>query len=122
VLFASCHPGRDPIGIFTISGVYFAEASLFLNISCILAAFAICGSLDERGEEIIPFAEFEGVGLLRYCALHLIPAKIYSHARKATLNSSSADSSQGTMICWRLFRSNLNGGDISEVNEYYAEG
>jgi hypothetical protein len=45
--------------------VYFAEASLYLNISCILAAFTISKSLDERGEEITPPVEFEGIGTLR---------------------------------------------------------
>ncbi|KAJ8590794.1 cytochrome P450 [Rhizopogon salebrosus TDB-379] len=41
-------------------GMYFAEASLYLNIACILAAFTISKPLDEKGEEITPPAEFEG--------------------------------------------------------------
>ncbi|KAG1742799.1 cytochrome P450 [Suillus paluster] len=41
------------------------EASLYLNISCILAAFTIAKPLDERGEEITPPAEFESVGPIR---------------------------------------------------------
>ncbi|KAG1747611.1 cytochrome P450 [Suillus lakei] len=45
-------------------GWHFAEASLYLNISCILAAFTIAKPLDERGEEITPPVEFENVGIL----------------------------------------------------------
>jgi hypothetical protein len=48
-----------------ISGIHFAEASLFLNISCILAAFTIAKPLNERGEEITPPTEFESIGVLR---------------------------------------------------------
>ncbi|KAG0694047.1 cytochrome P450 [Suillus ampliporus] len=43
-------------------GLHFAEASLYLNISCILAAFTIAKPLDERGEEITPPAEFQNLG------------------------------------------------------------
>jgi hypothetical protein len=49
---------------YLISGSYFAEASLYLNISCILAAFTIAKQLGEMGEEITPPAEFENVGPL----------------------------------------------------------
>jgi hypothetical protein len=48
-----------------ISGMYFAEASLYLNFACILAAFTISKPLDEKGEEITPPAEFEGGGEIR---------------------------------------------------------
>ncbi|KAG2041285.1 cytochrome P450 [Suillus americanus] len=44
--------------------LHLAEASLYLNISCILAAFTIAKQLDEMGEEITPPAEFENVGVL----------------------------------------------------------
>ncbi|KAG0699536.1 cytochrome P450 [Suillus ampliporus] len=47
-------------------GLHFAEASLYLNISCILAAFTIAKPLNERGEEITPPAEFENFGVLRH--------------------------------------------------------
>ncbi|KAG1884670.1 cytochrome P450 [Suillus subluteus] len=47
-------------------GLHLAEASLYLNISCILAAFTIAKQLDEMGEEIIPPVEFENVGVLWY--------------------------------------------------------
>ncbi|OJA14795.1 hypothetical protein AZE42_09716, partial [Rhizopogon vesiculosus] len=59
------HPGRYRIECLRfISGVYFAEASLYLNLSCILAAFTISKPLNERGEEITPPAEFESIGAL----------------------------------------------------------
>ncbi|KAG1742796.1 cytochrome P450 [Suillus paluster] len=45
---------------------HFAEASLYLNISCTLAAFTIAKLLNERGEEITPPAEFECVGPIRH--------------------------------------------------------
>ncbi|KAG2743323.1 cytochrome P450 [Suillus brevipes Sb2] len=45
-------------------GLHFAEALLYLNISCILAAFTIVKQLDEMGEEITPPVEFENVGPL----------------------------------------------------------
>ncbi|KAG2035689.1 cytochrome P450 [Suillus americanus] len=45
-------------------GLHFAQASLYLNIVCILAVFTIAKPLDERGEEITPPAEFENVGVL----------------------------------------------------------
>ncbi|KAG1738651.1 cytochrome P450 [Suillus paluster] len=45
---------------------HFAEASLYLNISCTLAAFTIAGPLDEKGEEFTPPAEFESVGPIRH--------------------------------------------------------
>ncbi|KAG2140991.1 cytochrome P450 [Suillus clintonianus] len=47
-------------------GFHFAEASLYINICCILAAFTIAKPLDERGEEITPPAEFESFGALWY--------------------------------------------------------
>lgn len=49
---------------YLIPGLHFAEASLYLSISCILAAFTIGKALDARGEEITPPAEFESSGLL----------------------------------------------------------
>jgi hypothetical protein len=44
-----------------ISGLHFAEASSYLNISisCILAAFTIIKQLDKSGKEITPPAMFE---------------------------------------------------------------
>ncbi|KIK35267.1 hypothetical protein CY34DRAFT_812300 [Suillus luteus UH-Slu-Lm8-n1] len=45
-------------------GLHFAEASLYLNISCILAAFTIAKPLDARGQEITPPAEFESPSLI----------------------------------------------------------
>ncbi|KAG1805788.1 cytochrome P450 [Suillus subaureus] len=45
-------------------GLHLAEASLYLNISCILAAFTIAKQLDEMGEEITPPVEFENVGII----------------------------------------------------------
>ncbi|KAG1813916.1 cytochrome P450 [Suillus subaureus] len=45
-------------------GLHFAQASLYLNIACILAVFTIAKPLDERGEEITPPAEFEDTGVL----------------------------------------------------------
>jgi hypothetical protein len=47
-----------------ISGSHLAEASLYHNISCILAAFTIAKPLDERGEEFTPPPEYENVGIL----------------------------------------------------------
>ncbi|KAG2341949.1 cytochrome P450 [Suillus weaverae] len=47
-------------------GLHFAEASLYLNVSCILAAFTIAKPLNARGEEITPPMEFESVGTLWY--------------------------------------------------------
>ncbi|KAG0694046.1 cytochrome P450 [Suillus ampliporus] len=47
-------------------GIQFAEASLYLNISCILAAFTIAKPLDERGEEITPSPEFENIGVIQH--------------------------------------------------------
>jgi hypothetical protein len=49
---------------YLIAGLHFAEALLYLNISCILAAFTIVKQLDEMGEEITPPVEFENVGPL----------------------------------------------------------
>ncbi|KAG1868231.1 cytochrome P450 [Suillus subalutaceus] len=43
-------------------GSHLVEASLYLNISCILAAFTIAKPLDERGEEITPPPEYENIG------------------------------------------------------------
>ncbi|KAG2153555.1 cytochrome P450 [Suillus bovinus] len=45
-------------------GLHFAEASLYLNISCVLAAFTIGKPLDAKGKEISSPVEFEGVGVL----------------------------------------------------------
>ncbi|KAG2147440.1 cytochrome P450 [Suillus bovinus] len=45
-------------------GSHFAEASLYINISCILAAFTIGMPLDARGKEITPPVEFENSGPL----------------------------------------------------------
>ncbi|KAG1747609.1 cytochrome P450 [Suillus lakei] len=70
--FLGSSPQLDPrkfifgFGRRRCPGWHFAEASLYLNISCILAAFTIAKPLDERGEEITPPAEFEGVGVLWY--------------------------------------------------------
>jgi len=68
--FLGSSPQVDPhkfvfgFGRRVCPGVYFAEASLYLNFSCILAAFTISKPLNERGEEITPPAEFESNGLL----------------------------------------------------------
>ncbi|KAG1840272.1 cytochrome P450 [Suillus subalutaceus] len=45
-------------------GSHLAEATLFLNISCILAAFTIAKPLDERGKEFTPPPEYHNVGVL----------------------------------------------------------
>ncbi|KAG2348206.1 cytochrome P450, partial [Suillus weaverae] len=42
----------------------FAEASLYIDISCILPAFTIAKHLDEIGEEVTPPVQFENVGIL----------------------------------------------------------
>ncbi|KAG1813161.1 cytochrome P450 [Suillus subaureus] len=43
-------------------GLHLVEASLYLNTSCILAAFTIAKPLDERGEEITLPPEYENIG------------------------------------------------------------
>ncbi|KAG1778301.1 cytochrome P450 [Suillus placidus] len=50
--------------LISISLLLFAEASLYINISCILPAFTIAKQLDEIGEEVTPPVEFENVGIL----------------------------------------------------------
>ncbi|KIK41645.1 hypothetical protein CY34DRAFT_805807 [Suillus luteus UH-Slu-Lm8-n1] len=47
-------------------GSHLAEASLYLNISCILAAFTIAKPLDERGQEFTPPPEYENIGPVRH--------------------------------------------------------
>lgn len=70
--FLGPSPQMDPrkfifgFGRRACPGLHFAQASLFLNISCILAAFTIAKPLDERGEEITPIAEFENVSVVRH--------------------------------------------------------
>ncbi|KAG2067299.1 cytochrome P450 [Suillus decipiens] len=46
-------------------GLHFAQASLYLNISCILAVFTIAKPLDESGKEITLPAEFGDSGIVR---------------------------------------------------------
>ncbi|KAG1718693.1 cytochrome P450 [Suillus lakei] len=68
--FLGLSPQLDPrkfifgFGHRACPGLHFAEASLYLNIACILAAFTIAKPLDERGEEITPPVEFENVGAI----------------------------------------------------------
>lgn len=46
-------------------GLHLVEASLYLNITCVLAAFTIAKPLDERGKEITPLPEYENIGPVR---------------------------------------------------------
>ncbi|KAG2358710.1 cytochrome P450 [Suillus spraguei] len=69
--FLGPSPQLDPrkfvfgFGRRSCPGLYFAQASLYLNISCILAVFTIAKPLDESGKEITPPAEFGDGGILR---------------------------------------------------------
>ncbi|KAG1771257.1 cytochrome P450, partial [Suillus occidentalis] len=68
--FLGSSPQLDPRKLFfgfgrrRCPGSHLAEASLYHNISCILAAFTIARPLDERGEEFTPPPEYENVGIL----------------------------------------------------------
>ncbi|KAG2363068.1 cytochrome P450 [Suillus spraguei] len=68
--FLGSSPQLDPrkfvfgFGHRRCPGLHFVEASLYLNISCILAAFTIAKQLDETGEEITPVVEFEDIGII----------------------------------------------------------
>ncbi|KAJ8594900.1 hypothetical protein M405DRAFT_759980 [Rhizopogon salebrosus TDB-379] len=94
--FLGPSPQADPhkfvfgFGRCACPGMYFAEASVYLHIACILAEFTISKPLDEKGEEITP------------------PASLRVVVKSVTLNRSSADLSRETEICWQLSRSNPN--------------
>ncbi|KAG1788222.1 cytochrome P450 [Suillus plorans] len=68
--FLGSSPQLDPrkfifgFGRRRCPGLHLVDTSLYLNISCILAAFTIAKPLDARGEEITPPVEFENVGIL----------------------------------------------------------
>ncbi|KAG2368438.1 cytochrome P450 [Suillus spraguei] len=69
--FLGPSPQLDPrrfafgFGRRTCPGLHFAQASLYLNICCILAVFTIAKPLDESGKEITPPLEFWDSGLIR---------------------------------------------------------